>query len=287
MSRVGVEVFKPHSAKGKDIAGLDALGHASDIPSSAADEKCLKFRESCLQRCEEEHCCTWGFSFLPTRVLKIEHVQRPGPGGDQVFVVRLYTEEEQAADHASGVGDDEDGNNDEEDDERNTENEDEMRRRRRKSYTALSYRWPEGDEEKTWLKTTRENNSAFQGGIPWTAMPEVFQDAVKVTHRLGLQYMWVDSLCIIQGDEDDWKTEAQKMGDVYSRAFVTIAAASSSSGSWSFLKRRPAIHDALPVKWYGPRKPSSAGNWQQKLALRGPTRSLPRWCHGRRLRSRQ
>ncbi|KPA35248.1 heterokaryon incompatibility [Fusarium langsethiae] len=52
-----------------------------------------------------------------------------------------------------------------------------------------------------------------------------------------LQYLWIDSLCIIQGDEEDWKRESKRMEKVYASAYCTIAATSASDSNSGFLKR--------------------------------------------------
>ncbi len=48
--------------------------------------------------------------------------------------------------------------------------------------------------------------------------------------RLGFQYLWIDSLCIIQGDEQDWIAESVKMTSVYAKAFIVIAASGARDG---------------------------------------------------------
>jgi hypothetical protein len=60
--------------------------------------------------------------------------------------------------------------------------------------------------------------------IPLSILPRTFQDAILVTRRLGIQYVWIDSLCIIQDSAEDWSKEAAKMTDVYLNSTVTIAA---------------------------------------------------------------
>lgn len=87
-------------------------------------------------------------------------------------------------------------------------------------YAALSYCW--GQEEHTCL-TTQENIDIFQTNIPWQALPRTFQDAVAFTRNIGLKYLWIDALCIIQGDDDDWLREAGSMLQIYQNAYVTIA----------------------------------------------------------------
>ena len=62
-------------------------------------------------------------------------------------------------------------------------------------------------------------------------MPKTFQDAVIVTHHVGVRYLWIDSLCIYQDDSNDWAFEAANMAAVYRNAFLVIAASSASNGT--------------------------------------------------------
>ena len=54
--------------------------------------------------------------------------------------------------------------------------------------------------------------------------PKTFQDAVTVTKLLDIRYLWIDSLCILQDDRDDWDREKGRTGAIYHQATVTIAA---------------------------------------------------------------
>ncbi|KAJ4865530.1 heterokaryon incompatibility protein (HET) domain-containing protein [Trichoderma breve] len=79
--------------------------------------------------------------------------------------------------------------------------------------------------------------------IPYRALPKTFQDAVTVTRALGVPYLWIDSLCIIQEDEKDWETEAIRMEEVFSFAYCTIAASRGTSSLSGFLgKRKPRAY---------------------------------------------
>ncbi|KAI1457974.1 HET-domain-containing protein [Annulohypoxylon moriforme] len=99
-------------------------------------------------------------------------------------------------------------------------------------YAALSYCW--GGPQP--FRLTKDNLDALQGAaIGSHLLPQTFKDAIRVTHLLGLRYLWVDALCIIQDDPDDKKREISQMCAIYQNAFVTIAAATSSSVSESFL----------------------------------------------------
>lgn len=74
-------------------------------------------------------------------------------------------------------------------------------------------------------------------------MPKTFQDAVTVTRALGVPYLWIDSLCIIQENEKDWESEATRMEEVFSSAYCTIAASRGTSSLSGFLgKRKPRAY---------------------------------------------
>jgi hypothetical protein len=106
-------------------------------------------------------------------------------------------------------------------------------------YAALSYCW--GTDKV--LKTTRDSLDQFTKEIDWAGLPWTFQDAVTVACKLSIQYLWIDSLCIIQDSTEGWETESAKMGYYYERAFITITASSCASADVSFLQERD-------IRWY-------------------------------------
>lgn len=69
-------------------------------------------------------------------------------------------------------------------------------------------------------------------------MPQSFADAVFITRKLRVRYLWIDSLCIIQDSHEDWATEAAKMRDVYANSFLTISAAMVEDSHQGFLRKR-------------------------------------------------
>ncbi|KAH4854172.1 hypothetical protein HBI38_096270 [Parastagonospora nodorum] len=87
-------------------------------------------------------------------------------------------------------------------------------------YVALSYCW--GSSEQS--KTLKNNVGVRKGRIPVTELPRTLQDSIRMTQTLGIQYLWIDSLCIIQDDEHDWALESSKMADIYSNAWLVLAA---------------------------------------------------------------
>jgi hypothetical protein len=78
----------------------------------------------------------------------------------------------------------------------------------------------------------------MKAGFNIDGIPKTFRDAILVTRAIGIRYLWIDSLCIIQGDASDWQSEGGKMADVYSSALLTISAANSNGDSQGFLAPR-------------------------------------------------
>ncbi|PMD37980.1 HET-domain-containing protein [Hyaloscypha variabilis F] len=108
-------------------------------------------------------------------------------------------------------------------------------KRKNVAYAALSYCWGQDMA----VTTTKANFQCHEKGIEYGGLPKTFQDAISVTRALGIDFLWVDSLCIIQDDEDDWDTECVRMGEYYENAYVTISALSASGSSEGFLHPRP------------------------------------------------
>ncbi|KAF1831437.1 HET-domain-containing protein [Decorospora gaudefroyi] len=106
-------------------------------------------------------------------------------------------------------------------------------------YTALSHRWgndPPSEDDPRFC-TTDSNIDARLTRFRLSELPVTFQDAVQVTQELGIEYLWIDSLCIIQWNADDWKREAGRMEDVFASAYCTIAATSAVDSNAGFLAR--------------------------------------------------
>jgi hypothetical protein len=96
----------------------------------------------------------------------------------------------------------------------------------RSSYLALSYCWGEGES----LKTTNDTLDKLRTGFVLESLPKTCQDALVVARKLGVQYIWIDRLCIIQDNTADWVQESASMHLVYAHALLTLAALSSRGG---------------------------------------------------------
>ena len=91
-------------------------------------------------------------------------------------------------------------------------------------YTTLSHRWSQ--QNPTMLLS--KNYKSFEDGIQLTDLQPAFRDAIIVTRKLGVPYIWIDSLCIIQDSVEDWAIESSKMYQVYKNSFLNIVAAVSA-----------------------------------------------------------
>jgi len=98
-------------------------------------------------------------------------------------------------------------------------------------YAALSYCWGSTPQAST---NTSNVASRFTHLDP-SLLPKTLQDALFVADKLGLGYIWIDSLCIVQDDQSDWSNESSKMADVYSNAHVVLAAAYPEDCAQGFL----------------------------------------------------
>lgn len=108
----------------------------------------------------------------------------------------------------------------------------------RARYAALSHCWGAGAKR---LEAKQASLEHLKSSVPWTDLSPTFQDATTVARCLGIRYLWVDSLCIVQDSAADWEVESSRMASVYRSATVTVAAVSSASSDKPFLAPRSGV----------------------------------------------
>ena len=87
-------------------------------------------------------------------------------------------------------------------------------------------------------------------GVATSTLPATIQDAIIVTRKLGLRYLWVDALCIFQDSTSDKDAEIAKMDQIYQNARLTISAASAEKCQDGFLAPRSWRGDfSLPISY--------------------------------------
>lgn len=103
------------------------------------------------------------------------------------------------------------------------------------SYCILSYCWGRSGN----AITTKTNISERIKGIALASLPTLLREAVLAARALGFAYIWIDALCIIQDDEEDWAREASVMHELYSRADLTITSLVAGDSTDRLFQPRP------------------------------------------------
>ncbi|KAI1420702.1 heterokaryon incompatibility protein-domain-containing protein [Xylaria sp. FL1777] len=85
-------------------------------------------------------------------------------------------------------------------------------------YVTISHCWGKDPI----AKTTDSTLDKMKDRVDWSMLPQTFKDAVAVTHLLGYRYLWIDALCIIQGNKTDWKYESARMNQVYANCDLML-----------------------------------------------------------------
>jgi hypothetical protein len=99
------------------------------------------------------------------------------------------------------------------------------------------------------MTLTKSNLDEFCHQIPPQALTKTFRDAFDICNCLGIQYLWIDSLCIIQDSSQDWEQESALMAQVYGGCVLNIAATSANNGNEGcFFDRTKSWISRIPYK---------------------------------------
>ncbi|KAI0893480.1 HET-domain-containing protein [Annulohypoxylon nitens] len=93
-------------------------------------------------------------------------------------------------------------------------------------YITMSHRWLE-PKPPVLKRSNREK--LIKNGIPISRLPKSYQDAISIVRHVGIKYLWIDSLCILQDSEEDFTKEAECMGNIYAGGIFNIVASNSSN----------------------------------------------------------
>lgn len=105
-----------------------------------------------------------------------------------------------------------------------------------RTYITLSYRWGSKDQPRLLSSNI---NTLCQGSLI-KDLPKTFRDTIVVARTLGVRYLWIDALCIIQDSQEDWERESASMGSVYANALCNIAASASDGPEGGLFRQRDA-----------------------------------------------
>ncbi|CAG1986072.1 unnamed protein product [Fusarium graminearum] len=181
--------------------------------SACTKELAVSWLARCIQNTDGQHdiCNKGDQDYIPTRLLDVQHALENN-------VVRLVCPNKED-EKFKGV-----------------------------EYATLSYCWgPHAAEQNPMLLAN--NLETWQTeGFTWNRLPKTFQDAFKIASWLGLKWIWIDSMCIIQDSKSDWKIETKAMDQIYSNVKVNISAdTGEDSRSGCFVQRR--LTDVTPLQF--------------------------------------
>ena len=101
--------------------------------------------------------------------------------------------------------------------------------------------------------------SSLIEGIETAQLPQSLRDAITSTRELGIPYLWIDSLCIIQDSDEDKSVEISKMPQIYKDAVVTLSAAVASDCGQGFLEDRQTVLQRQQTVFCLPSIPDDGG----------------------------
>jgi hypothetical protein len=188
-----------------ELGGQEALQHdglARHVVGDSRSEECLQRIKQWMKDCEEAHPACRSSPRIATGAVPRRLI---AIGRDDNAGIHLIDTREQPIDSLS--------------------------------YVCLSHCWGKVQP----LKSENETIANWKKNIPWELLPRTFQDAVTITRYLGFQYLWIDSLAIIQDSTEDWETEAANMGSIYHSAALVVSATGSADGQGGCFFDRPGF----------------------------------------------
>ena len=104
-------------------------------------------------------------------------------------------------------------------------------------YMTLSHRWPKSGG----MKLTKNTMIHLERGLAIKSLPPLFRDICELSMSLGYIYIWIDALCIVQDDDQDWMKESSRMVEVYAHSQLNMIAGASQQDESLFHKRNPLM----------------------------------------------
>ncbi|KAF2017900.1 HET-domain-containing protein [Aaosphaeria arxii CBS 175.79] len=138
-------------------------------------------------------------------------------------------------------------------------------------YTTLSHCW--GSRRTTTL--LEHNLDEFKEGIK--SIPKTYLDAMFVTHDMGVRYIWIDSLCIMQDSSRDWHRECKEMSKIYKYGYCNIVAmmAHNSHGGCNLTSQFISTPDlVLRSQWHNAENKVWGIDQQTELQKQNPNATI-------------
>ncbi|KAF2445926.1 HET-domain-containing protein, partial [Karstenula rhodostoma CBS 690.94] len=124
-------------------------------------------------------------------------------------------------------------------------------------FAALSHCWGKIKH----FKTEHVTYSQRLTRINLHELPKSFRDAINITRKLGIRYLWIDSICIIQDSTEDWDYEASRMASVYMNAYVTLSASFAVDGNGGLFATRLPPQSSVSLEYIETLTGTQTGTW--------------------------
>lgn len=105
---------------------------------------------------------------------------------------------------------------------------------RQGKYITLSYIW---GGPQPFMSTTQNILTYATHGLEILKFPKTIREAIVATHGLGIRYLWIDALCILQDSDEDKRRQIGMMAMIYRNSFATIIVACGNDVNEGFLYR--------------------------------------------------
>ena len=132
------------------------------------------------------------------------------------------------------------------------------------TFVPLSYCWGTRFGRLDYI-LTKVNHTEFNDRLPLDRCFKTVLDAFDVAKCLQLRYIWIDALCIVQDDNEDWEREAASMSRIYQTAVLTIAVLGNRDSETGFLDRTGGA-----AKVYLPWSEKLGAEMKENLSVLGP-----------------
>ncbi|KIV83444.1 hypothetical protein PV11_05468 [Exophiala sideris] len=117
-----------------------------------------------------------------------------------------------------------------------------------RSYASLSHCWGTWGAKENPVLLIENLAARQQQGLELNSFPKTFRDAIRIAGSLGINWIWIDSLCIIQNSTSDWLKGASLMDQTYQHAVLNISADhGEDSRAGCFVERHPL--DIRPIQF--------------------------------------
>jgi hypothetical protein len=95
------------------------------------------------------------------------------------------------------------------------------------------------------------NITSIRSRIIVKELSNTFQHANIACRQLGIDYLWVDSLCIIQDSVSDWNDESVLMSQIYESSVCNLAATTARDGKDGLVFPRDPLFKPIRIRTNG------------------------------------